>query len=96
MRKACRLWRIKWSAANPSRRQKKPGQRAHHRQPGSADAIYCVSQFSSFLSLVQSRRGRDCRIDVALWNIFTLLQLGHHAVDLLNLAIQIGLRMWIL
>jgi len=72
--------------------------RASERTIASPDRMTqsIASANSQVLSLVQSRRRRDCRINVALWNIFTLLQLGHQAVDLLNLAIQIGLRMRIL
>jgi hypothetical protein len=69
------------SAPSPAR----TGRRDLSRQP-----------MLKFSLLVQSSRRRDCRVNVALWNTFTLFELGHQAVDLLNLAIQIGLRMWIL
>ena len=81
--------------SNPPKDKKTPGRRAHHRQPGPADAIV-ASANSHVPALVQPGRRRDGRVNVALRNIFTLLELGHQAVDLLDLPIQIGLRMRIL
>ena len=45
---------------------------------------------------MQSRRGRYCRVDIALWNLFAFFKFGHHAIDLLDLAVQIRLRMRVL
>jgi len=45
---------------------------------------------------MQSRRRRYRRINIALRNIFTLFEFGRQGIDLLDLAVQVSLRMRVL